>query len=196
MGEEDHREPTQMPEPAATTRHQTLDPTEVERLFREHHRTMLQAAWRVTGTLQDAEDVLQTVFLRLTDLGNRPDLSRSPAAYLQRAAINAALDVVRGRGSGRVVPLEDHAERVPGGPRDAADRDAHREELRRRLRAALARLSPKAAEIFALKHFEGRPNHEIARMLDMSNTAVGVTLHRARERLKELLSPADGGATP
>lgn len=196
MGEDEHREHSEMSETAAPISHQALDPQEVERLFREHHRTMLQAAWRVTGTLQDAEDVLQTVFLRLADLAHRPDLSRSPGAYLQRAAINAALDVVRRRASGRVLPLEDRAEQVPGGPRNAADREAQRKELRDRLRAALGQLPPKAAEVFALKHFEGHPNHEIARMLEMSNTAVGVTLHRARERLKELLTPADGGMTP
>jgi len=47
----------------------------------------------------------------------------------------------------------------------------------------VARLSPRAAEIFSLRFFEGLDNVEIARTLDTTQATVAVTLHRTRERL-------------
>jgi RNA polymerase sigma-70 factor (ECF subfamily) len=197
MSEDEHREAREMRQAAAPQSEPGIEPRELEQLFREHHGRMLQAAWRITGTLEDAEDVLQTVFLRLADRPDRPDLSRAPGAYLHRAAVNAALDVVRARStSGAPSPVEGLEDRLAGGPRDEADRTARQKELRDRLRNALGQIPPRAAEVFVLRHFEGHSNRDIARQLDMSNTSVGVTLHRARQRLKELLGPADGGMTP
>ena len=58
-------------------------------------------------------------------------------------------------------------------------------EIRQQVRKALSKMSPKSAEIFALRYFEGYGNHEIARMLGTSRSTVNVILHRARQRLKE-----------
>ena len=79
----------------------------LDELFREHHDLVFRSAYRVTGTAVDAEDVLQTVFLRLANRHDVADLAPSPSAYLRRAAINAALDIVRARSRRRDVSLED-----------------------------------------------------------------------------------------
>ena len=80
---------------------------ELERLFRDHHEQVFRAAYRITGSVTDAEDVLQTIFLRLASNAGTPDLAPSPAGYLHRAAVNAALDLVRledfGGARGRLV---------------------------------------------------------------------------------------------
>ncbi len=79
----------------------------VERLFRAHHALVLRAAYRITGNLTDAEDVLQTVFLRLIGRdGAAPQVEKSES-YLRRAAVNAALDVVRARRVADSAPLPD-----------------------------------------------------------------------------------------
>ena len=152
----------------------------VERLFRAHHGLVFRAAYRITGNATDAEDVLQTVFLRLVGRdGSAPPLENCEG-YLRRAAINAALDVVRARRTAETVPLADSL---------AGRGDLDQRELRDCLRRSLASLSPQAAEIFALRFFEGHSNQEIARMLGMSQVWVAVTLHRTRRRLqKELRS--------
>ena len=62
--------------------------------------------------------------------------------------------------------------------------DAERAES---LRAALAALPPKQAEAFSLHHLEGWSYREIAGHLSSSVDAVGLLLHRARKRLRELL---------
>ena len=160
------------------------------KVFQEHHERVFRAAYRITGNPADAEDVTQVVFLRLMRREGIT-LSETPGAYLHRAAVNAALDVVRGRRSGRtedlsaVEPVED--------PRSGPERRRGDGEIRDALRRAMGQLSPRAAEIFALRYLEGYDNHEIARMLRIPRMTVGVVLHRARTRLRQELDAFAGG---
>jgi len=159
-------------------------PSELERLFQDHHALVFRTACRITGNASDAEDVLQTVFMRLA--------GRDPAAppldhtesYLRRAAVNAALDVVRTRGKGEVATWD---EPLAGSGR------LDRHELRDCLRHALAHLAPRDAEVFALRFLEGYGNSEIARMLGMSQILVAVTVHRTRRRLQKEIRSYWGG---
>ena len=66
-------------------------------LYERHYETVFRAALRVTGNPADAEDVLQTVFLRVLARGGKVEDVALPAAYLRRAAVNAAVDVLRRR---------------------------------------------------------------------------------------------------
>jgi RNA polymerase sigma factor (sigma-70 family) len=54
-------------------------------------------------------------------------------------------------------------------------------------------LSPRSAEIFTLRYFEGVGNLEIARQMGASQTSIAVILHRARHRLQKELLPREGG---
>src|SRR5512144_262219 len=79
--------------------------SEIEKAFLENHELVYRAAFRITGNASDAEDVLQTLFLRLVRREMLPDFKCGWPAYLHRGAINIALDVVRARA--RQVPLGD-----------------------------------------------------------------------------------------
>ncbi len=156
---------------------------ELERVFEAHHGRIYRAAYRITGNAGDAEDVLQTVFLRLLRQGWAAASVAHVEGYLQRAAINAALDVVRARRTAASAPLEEAASAADS--RLEPDRCHDNSELAACLRRAIATLAPKPAEMFALRYFEGFDNQEIARMLGTSQSDVAVTLHRARVRLQE-----------
>ena len=80
-------------------------PEDFERTFREHHDLVYRAAYRITGNAEDAEDVLQTLFLRLLRRERALDAEANPKGYLHRAAVNIALDIVRLRK--RNVPADD-----------------------------------------------------------------------------------------
>lgn len=149
--------------------------------FEEHHRRVFRAAFRVTGSIDDAEDVLQTVFLNMMkrETAAGLDLGNDPKSYLCRAAVNAAVDVLRASKRKTAMEAEADHEETAG-----ADVGVARRDLRRQLRAALSRLSPRAASIVALRFFEGYGNAEIATMLGTSPSSIAVTLHRARRRLK------------
>jgi len=155
------------------------EPGDLEQLFREHHGLVFRTAYRITGSADDAEDVLQTVFLRLAGRDPSAPPLENPGHYLRRAAVNAALDVVRSR------HVEDTA---PAPVSDLPQPDpvqSDRTELQDCLRRALARLTPEAAEVFALRFLEGHSNREIAKMLGASQVRVAVTVFRARQRLQQ-----------
>src|SRR5215831_8349197 len=64
-------------------------------LFAMHHRRVLLAAYRITGSMADAEDVAQSVFLRLA--ASEDITVANAGSYLYRSAINGALDLLRRR---------------------------------------------------------------------------------------------------
>jgi RNA polymerase sigma-70 factor, ECF subfamily len=167
----------------------------LEQIFVEHQQRVFRAAYRVTGNAQDAEDVLQTVFLRLARQGEGREPVGNLSSYLYRSAVNAALDLLRERREKPDVALE----AVPVAPRageaEAPDRLQEASEVRAWLRRALARLSPQAAEVFTLRYLEGHGNTDIARMLGVSRMAVAVMLHRTRRRLQGELRNLTGRRT-
>ncbi|MGA2740311.1 MAG: RNA polymerase sigma factor [Bryobacteraceae bacterium] len=158
---------------------------DLDLIFREHHTIVFRAAYRVTGNAGDAEDVLQTVFMRL--LRRPPDAEAvgNMEGYLRRAAVNAALDLIRSRQAAPHVPLEDLAPMLPENAPLAPDRLYRSTEIRHWLRQTVARLSPRAAEMFALRFFEGRNNPEIAQALGTTAASVAVTLSRTRDRIQQ-----------
>jgi RNA polymerase sigma-70 factor (ECF subfamily) len=160
-------------------------PGELEILFRAHHDRVYRTAHRITGSPADAEDVLQTVFLRLVKSSESFSLAEHPEAYLSRAAINASLDLMRSRGRSKAVGLDDMttelSDRGAGNPESQhVDR-----ELQLLIREAVSRLGATAAEMFVLRYYEGYDNREIAKLLGTSQMVVGVVLHRARTRLRK-----------
>lgn len=160
-----------------------------DELFSEHREKVLLAAYRVTGNMPDAEDVLQSVFLRLLKRRERLLGGDNPAAYLSRAAINASIDLLRSKYHRQTDSL---IEEIHPSSLGAADSEARQAELRRHLRAALLSLEQATAEIFALRYFEDFSNVQIAELLDTSPNSIAVTLHRARKRLQELLGELEG----
>lgn len=156
-------------------------PEEFERIFNENHALVYRAAYRITGSNEDAEDVLQTLFLRLLRREVLPDIDKNPKAYMHRAAINIALDIVKQRSRSVATDNfeQDFAQQISQQERTPAFR------IQDWLREALAELNPKASEIFILKHIEGYDNAEIAAMLGTSRGTVAVLLFRARARLKK-----------
>jgi len=160
---------------------------ELEVVFREHARLVYRTAFGVTGSHEDAEDVLQTIFLKLIRQEFPPDLKNNPQAYLYRAAVNASLNIVRRRR--REVLVED------SGPFDVpapADTDNEDPELQR-LYEGISQLKPAAAEILILRYMHSKSNAEIAKMLGRSQGAITLMLFRARARLKKLLRKNPGG---
>jgi RNA polymerase sigma-70 factor (ECF subfamily) len=168
---------------------------ELAELYREYYSRVFGAAYRITGNASDAEDVLQTVFLRLSRREEGLDLGRGAGSYLHRAAVNAALDMIRSRKRARAVDLDSVDEQLTEAEESGPAAQGERGELRRILRRAVASLSPRAAEIFSLRYFEGYGNLEIADMLGTSQTAVAVILHRARHRLRKELQPLLGATS-
>ncbi len=156
-------------------------PDGLDLMFHRHKELIFRAAYRVTGNASDAEDVLQTVFLRLVRLEEMPEVVNLPG-YLHRSAVNASLDILRTRKDSTTISLD----QSPDYPGIFAGENASRSlELQDWLRQALARLNPKWAEMFVLRFVEDYSNREIAGMMKTSAAVVAVVLHRTRALLKK-----------
>ena len=162
-------------------------PYELEQAFRAHYGLVFRTAYKITGNAADAEDVLQTVFLRLARRGANAGALENQESYLRRAAINAALDVIRARRTSPILEVAD----VPDLPDKTIQSDDGElsPALRQALGRALANLKPRSAEIFTLRFLEGFSNPEIAQMLDVSQVLVAVIVHRTRQQLRKALGP-------
>jgi RNA polymerase sigma-70 factor, ECF subfamily len=170
-----------------------LPEAELERVFRDHYGLVFRAAYRITGNADDAEDILQTVFLRMMKRDASSQPIENMASFLHRAAVNAALDLVRSRQNIHSIPLDELEPILSDPAHRSPDRIQHSGEIREWLRGALARLNPRIAEMFMLRFFDGKDNPEIARLLETTTGTVAVTLSRTRDRLEKEFRAYMGG---
>ena len=167
---------------------------QLEEVFRAHQVCVLKAAYRITGSMADAEDVSQSVFLRLARGTVDPSRISNLQSYLQKSAVNAALDLIRSRGHREHVPVET-ADEIQSDSSVSPERAHSSLELKNWLRRELETLNPRAAEMFVLRYLEGLDNPEIARTMNTSQAVVAVTLFRTRARLKKSLRSFRKGAS-
>ena len=142
-------------------------------LYAQHYDVVFRVALRVTGRPSDAEDVLQTVFLRVLSQSDW-DQAR-PAAYFKRAAANAAVDLLRRRAVHAETAYDDHAPHAAVEPALL---------LKEQLRRAIATLESDDATLFLLRYVEGLSNQELADEFQLEKNNVAVRLHRIRMRLQ------------
>jgi RNA polymerase sigma-70 factor (ECF subfamily) len=144
-------------------------------LYERHYEAVFRAALRVTGRPADAEDVLQTVFVRLLSGTEHDEAARRPAAYFRRAAVNAAVDLLRRRAVRAETAYDDTAAHA------AVESGLL---LKEQLRRAIATLDREDATLFLLRYVEGLSNQELADEFQLEKNNVAVRLHRIRARLQ------------
>jgi RNA polymerase sigma-70 factor (ECF subfamily) len=157
------------------------------RLFDEHHLPLFRFAYRLTGSMADAEDVVQECFLQLL----RPECSYEPG----RTALRTYLfGVVRNQALKRR-RLSDYPAETASEPR--ADRSPESQLLRTEMEGVVARavreLPDTQREVLILAHYEQMPLAEIARVMDLEIGAVKSRLQRARAQLQETLAAYAAG---
>jgi RNA polymerase sigma-70 factor, ECF subfamily len=143
---------------------------------------LIRLAYRMLGSVSDAEDVVQDAYLRLTAQSPPP---RAPAAWLTTVTTRLSIDRLR--------RVKARRETYPGPwlpdpivtePDEAAG------DLSMGFLLMLERLSPEERAAFTLREGFGTPYSEIAAMLDKSEPAVRQIVSRARERVRsERITP-------
>ncbi len=144
-------------------------------LYEQHYEAVFRAALRVTGRPADAEDVLQTVFLRVLSGSEQDEAGQRPAAYFRRAAVNAAVDLLRRRAVHAETQYDEAAPHAAVEPAML---------LKEQLRRAIATLDRDDATLFLLRYVEGLSNQELADLFQLEKNNVAVRLHRIRLRLQ------------
>jgi RNA polymerase sigma-70 factor (ECF subfamily) len=167
------------------------DPDALGALVEAYGPRVFGLLYRLTGSRDVAEDLLQETFLRLVRNIGRYEHSGRFEAWLFRIAANLARDHVRRtrrRGPTATLDAAPDDEAVPAEVADASRRGSDRrmidEEDQRRLDACLEELADADREIIMLRHFSGLSFRQIADMLDIPLGTALARAHRALNRLR------------
>ena len=144
-----------------------------EKVFSEYGTMVYRLLYARTGNKQDAEDLLQEVFLRYHRVAPSFQSEDHRKAWLLTVAANCAKSLLRSPWHRRTVPLED-VYRYDDPEASAVDQ-------------ALARLDGKYRSVVHLYYYEGYDTGEIAQILGRRPSTVRAQLTRARRMLAELL---------
>jgi RNA polymerase sigma-70 factor (ECF subfamily) len=150
-------------------------------LFERHHQRLFHFFLRLARSRQAAEDLVQEVFVRMLKYRHTFRTESEFVPWMFALARNAAVD--RHRARPKELPQE------PDAPEPEADLPhpivgLERAEQAGRLRRALAQLTPAKREILLLARFSELKYDRIAEMLEISEGAVKVRVHRAMKELK------------
>jgi len=149
-------------------------------LMRRHERLVLVTALRLTGSMEDAQDISQEVFLRLYRNLDKVEASNAISTWLYRVTVNACHDLRRRRKPES--PVED-ADRLAAA--DADPQQAMSESERRRvLELSLRMLPEKERAALVLRDLEGLSTEEVARVLGSSEATVRSQISKARVKVK------------
>ena len=163
------------------------DPRAFEELYRAHSARLYSLLLRMVGAAEDAEDLLQDVFLQAHRKLDSFRGESSLGTWLYRLAVNQCLDYLRGRQSKmtRITEsFEDEAVQEPTSPAPAIPAAISRVDLER----AIARLPEGCRLAFVLHDVEGFAHHEVAGLLGISEGTSKSQVHKARLKLRSMLS--------
>ena len=163
-------------------------------LVERHSRAVYRLAHRMTGTAEDAEDVVQETFLKAYRQLNRFESRANFSTWLHRIAVNCSIDLIRSRPHREAgqdpselerFGADDHA----GGRPVSPERLMLSAEVQDRVNAAMASLSRMERAAFVLRHFEGRSIEEISRVLGLKTNATKHSVFRAVRKMRATLGP-------
>src|SRR5688500_3579984 len=166
-----------------------------EELYRAHAGRLYSLIFRMAGSVQEAEDLLQEVFLNAhRKLGSfRGDSSLG--TWLYRLAVNQCLDFLRGRQAKMARTtgsLDEEGADEPIAAAPLVPTAVSRIDLER----AIAQLPAGCRAAFVLHDVEGFEHHEVAAMLGVSAGTSKSQVHKARMKLRKLLGGATAATTP
>ena len=150
-------------------------------LVDRYEKPLFSAAYRITGSVDDAMDSTQNTFVRAYEKLHTFDQSYRFFSWIYRIAVNQALNLVNRRRSSPEIDTELPA----NSPNPEASFDES--ENRRFLLRALDGLEANDRTILVLKHFQGLSYRDIAEVLGIKEKTVKSRLFTARKRLHRAL---------
>jgi len=169
------------------------DANAFQSLVERHSKYVFHVAYRLTGSSQDAEDVVQETFLKAYRQLSRFEARADFRTWLHRIAVNCSIDFIRARRSREIghdgADLEDAAadQTVTAGL--SPDRLAFSAEIDERVREALGGLTKMERAAFMLRHVEGRSIREVAAALGLKSEAAKNSIFRAVKKMRVALEP-------
>jgi RNA polymerase sigma-70 factor, ECF subfamily len=159
------------------------------RVFDEHRALLISVAYRILGSVTDAEDTVQEAWLRWS--GVNPSDVRDPRAFLVRVTTRLAIDRLRRAKTRRESYVGPWLPEPILTGRDVAEDVALAESVSMAMLVVLETLSPLERAVFVLREAFGMPYAEIADILGRKEEAVRQLGRRARDHVQERRSRFD-----
>ena len=153
-----------------------------DKLVDRYEGPLFSAAYRITGSAEDAMDATQNAFVNAYEKLHTFDPSYRFFSWIYRIAVNEALSLV-GRRKEQTELTEDTPAKGRG-PVEVFDSNEARGVLKR----ALLELDPRYRTVIVLKHLEGFSYREISELLEIPERTVKSRLFTARQRLRIILT--------
>ena len=177
-----------------------------EELLSRYSTKVHSLASRLTRNAEDAEEVLQDVFVTVYRKIAGFEGKSSFSSWLYRVTVNAAFMKLRKRRQDPAIPLEELMKQSQSvsalnSPEHAyVDAQSIRHQMLEALEVAIKRLPDDYRPVFILRDVDGLTSREVGRILDLSVPAVKSRLHRSRlmlrRRLQRFMGEAKSANTP
>lgn len=162
--------------------------TDWQVVVKSHGPLVWQTVYRLLGNHTEAADCFQETFLAALEVSRRQPV-HNVSGLLVRLATTRAIDRLR-----QTARRQRHQAEACACPQDGetVDPSSHAQdrELAGRLTEAIGTLPPQEAKVFCLRYLSDMSYRQIAKELDIGTSAVGVSLHRAKVKLRAALAPA------
>lgn len=170
-------------------------------LVERHSRAVYRLAYRMTGTPQDAEDVVQDTFLKAYRQLGRFESRANFSTWVHRIAVNCAIDLIRSRAHREEGHDATQLERCGPAERNETGRASPERlmlstEVHERVQAAMSALSRMERAAFVMRHFEGHSIEEISRALALKTNATKHSIFRAVKKMRAALEPLVASEAP
>jgi RNA polymerase sigma-70 factor (ECF subfamily) len=152
-----------------------------DELVERYEKPLFSAAYRITGSVEDAMDATQNAFVNAFEKLHTFDPTYRFFSWIYRIAVNQALNFANRRGVVRELDVDTPAD-DPDPETEVGDNEA-----RRHLQRAIVLLPPHYRTVLVLKHLEGLSYREISEILEIPEKTVKSRLFTARQRLREIL---------
>ena len=153
-----------------------------DKLVDRYEGPLFSAAYRITGSVDDAMDATQNAFVNAYEKLHTFDPSYRFFSWIYRITVNQALNLISGRKA--ETALDNDVPAPARGPAEIFDSI----EARGHLERALDVLEPDYRAVIVLKHLEGLSYREIAELLGIPEKTVKSRLFTARQRLRIILT--------
>ncbi|MDX1632417.1 MAG: sigma-70 family RNA polymerase sigma factor [Thermoanaerobaculia bacterium] len=161
------------------------DPDAFGLLIEKYEKPIFNVAYRITGSTDDAMDATQTAFTNAYENLEQFDPSHRFFSWIYRIAVNASLDMVKGRD-------EVEMSRPEPDPRRGPEERAEARETSARVQKALLELTEDHRTVIVLRHYLGLSYAEIGEVVSIPVKTVRSRLYEARQRLRSLLMDEHG----
>ncbi len=167
-------------------------------LVERHSRYLFGLAQRMTGSAQDAEDVVQETWLKAHRQLSRFEARADFRTWLHRICVNCSIDLIRARRHREDAHDPADLAEGPFGERGSEsqptpDRLAASAQIQERVQEALTRLTVLERAAFTLRHVEGMSIDEVGGRLGLKPSATKHSIFRAVRKMRNALEPFCGG---